>query len=230
MVCGSLRFFADTIAETPTAMVRKQTNSCAAPDAASAPMADGGTADAGRDFREAMLSGDLTKESVRRWGERIAVKGLWEEALQIAHEAEPKAAFRAAWALEHAWELWPEGVVERFGRLLEILLASPNVSVQRIFSKIAYELLRQETVSLTDDEAEALVACCFDRLTDPATPSGVAVWQIRLLDLLSARIGWVGEQLDAIVRQMSEAPDCTPAIASCARRYLRRRRRAGMCW
>lgn len=206
-------------------MVRKQNGSSrTAPDAASAPMTEGGTVDAGRNLREAMLSGDLTKASVRRWGERIAVEKLWTEALQIAQEAEPKAAFRAAWALEHAWGVCPEGIVGCWERLLEVLLASPNVSVQRIFSKMVYELLRQHTVTFTDDEAEALVACCFDRLTDPATPSGVAVWQIRLLDLLAERIGWVGEELDAIVRRMSEAPDCTPAIASCTRRYLCRRR------
>ena len=132
----------------------------------------------------------------------------------MAREAEPKVAFRAAWALEYAWKLWPEGIEMRFGRLLEVLLASSNVSVQRIFSKMAYELLRRQAVSLADGEAEALVACCFDRL----------------LDLLAARIDWVGEQLEAIVRQLSEAPDCTPAIASCTRRYLRRRRRSGVWW
>ena len=190
----------------------------------------GEVSDAGEAFREAMLSGNLSRESVQRWGERIVLEKLWEEALQMAREGEPKVAFRAAWALEYAWKLWPEGVVTRFGRLLEVLLASSNVSVQRIFSKMAYELLRRQAVSLADGEAEALVACCFDRLLDLATPSGVAVWQIRLLDLLAARIDWVGEQLEAIVRQWSEAPDCTPAIASCTRRYLRRRRRSGVWW
>lgn len=174
----------------------------------------GEVSDAGEAFREAMLSGNLSRESVQRWGERIVLEKLWEEALQMAREGEPKVAFRAAWALEYAWKLWPEGVVTRFGRLLEVLLASSNVSVQRIFSKMAYELLRRQAVSLADGEAEALVACCFDRL----------------LDLLAARIDWVGEQLEAIVRQLSEAPDCTPAIASCTRRYLRRRRRSGVWW
>ena len=158
------------------------------------------------------------------WGTLIVGGALWDEALRMARTADPKAAFRAAWALEHAYVCAPEAVEERFDEFFRTWLATDSSSVQRIFSKMLCDMLRRRVVTLDDDRLADLVACCFDRLTAPSTPSAVAVWQIELLDGCAARVGWIGEQLEAIVRSMSERPDCLPSMASYARRFLRRRR------
>jgi len=59
-------------------------------------------------------------------------------------------------------------------------------------------------------------------LTDEKTPVAVKIWQIELLDDLRTRIGWIEENLTEMVRSLSENPECRPAMAAYARRYLRR--------
>lgn len=104
----------------------------------------------------------------------------------------------------------------------EDFLRSGNTSVQRIYSKILYDMVRRGAVATDALQAEALAGKCFDLLTDEKTPVAVKIWQIELLDDLRTRIGWIEENLTEMVRSLSENPECRPAMAAYARRYLRR--------
>ena len=133
-----------------------------------------------------------------------------------------RIAFRASWALEWAYTLDPRPVEERFPGFLEDLLRSDHASVQRIYSKMLCDMMRRGAVAPDDAQAAALAGKCGELLLSQTAPVAVRVWQIELLDDLRGRIGWVEENLTDIVREVSERPDCPPAMATCARRYLQR--------
>lgn len=169
-----------------------------------------------------LSTGGLTKQTNRMLGRLIAEEKLWDEAMELARSDEAQVAFRSAWALEWAYTMDAHPIEARFRRFFEDFLRSGNTSVQRIYSKILYDMVRRGAVATDALQAEALAGKCFDLLTDEKTPVAVKIWQIELLDDLRTRIGWIEENLTEMVRSLSENPECRPAMAAYARRYLRR--------
>lgn len=178
-------------------------------------------------LKDLLLAGGLTKRMNRMFGTLIQEEGLWEEALALARSDDPRVAFRASWALEWAYTIQPEEIERRFQPFLQDFLTSHNESVQRVYSKMLCDMTRRGSIVLSDEQAVALAEKSFDLLTDPDRAVAVRVWQIELLFDLIPCLGWVEENLTAVVRGLSEHPDCTPAIAAHARSYLRRIAKAG---
>lgn len=169
-----------------------------------------------------LLAGSFGKEMNRTLGRLIAREEAWDAAMELVRSGEERIAFRASWALEWAYTLDPRPVEERFPGFLEDLLRSDHASVQRIYSKMLCDMMRRGAVAPDDTQAAALAGKCGELLLSQTAPVAVRVWQIELLDDLRGRIGWVEENLTDIVREVSERPDCPPAMATCARRYLQR--------
>lgn len=173
-------------------------------------------------LRGILSAGGLTKQTNRTLGRLIAEEKLWDEAMALARSGEAQVAFRSAWALEWAYTMDARPVEVRFRRFFEDFLRSGNTSVQRIYSKMLCDMVRRGAVATDDLQAEELAGKCFDLLTDEKTLVAVKIWQIELLDDLRSRIGWIEENLTEMVRSLSENPECRPAMAAHARRYLRR--------
>lgn len=173
-------------------------------------------------LKDLLLAGGLTKRMNRTFGTLIQEEGLWDEALELARYDDPRVAFRASWALEWAYMIQPEEIERRFQFFLRDFLTFHNESVQRVYSKMLCDMTRRGSIVLSGDQAAALAEKSFDLLTDPDRAVAVRVWQIELLFDLMPRFGWVEENLTAVVRGLSEHPDCTPAIAAHTRSYFRR--------
>lgn len=157
-------------------------------------------------------------------GSLIVEENLWDSALALSYDTEPKVAFRISWSLEWAYTLKPEMIECRFAEFIVIFIDTDNSSVQRVFSKMLCDMTRRGTIVMSDSDAIAVAERCFGLLTCTDTPVAVKVWQIELLSDLSARIEWIDEHLTGIVRNMSENKECTPAIAATARHYFKRRK------
>lgn len=173
-------------------------------------------------FRDLLLANGLTKSMNRVIGQLILEENLWDDALQLSRSGEPQVAFRASWALEWAYIADNSQIEARADTFIEDLLDSSNQSVQRVYSKMVCDMLRRGSVVLTDNKATDIVDKCFSLLTDDNTPVAVKVWQIELLCDFTTRFDWIEENLTAIVRNLSEHPDCSPAMAAHSRRYLQK--------
>lgn len=173
-------------------------------------------------FRDLMLVRGLTKNMNSILGSLIVEERLWDVALELARSREPQVAFRSSWALEWAYTVESGEIERRFGIFFNDFLSSENESVQRVYSKMLCDMLRRGAVTLSDEEAVSVAERSFALLTCADTPVAVLVWQIELLYDLVPRLDWIEENLTAVVRRMSESPDCPPSIAASARRYLRR--------
>lgn len=176
-------------------------------------------------FRDLMLVGGLTKGMNSTLGALIVEEGLWNAGLELARSDEKSVAFRASWALEWAYTVEPLQIERRFETFFRDFLHADSESVQRVYSKMLCDMLRRGAVVLKDDDAEAVAERCFELLTADTTPVSVKVWQIELLYDLIPRFDWIGDNLTAVVRTMSESPECTPALAAHARHYFNRLRR-----
>lgn len=174
-------------------------------------------------LRDLLFSRGLTKKMNVIIGTLIAEENLWEEAIILSRDNNPKIAFRASWALEWAYTMNSEQIERRFEELLNDFSQTDNESVQRVYSKMLCDMIRRRVIYLSDEKAAAIAETCFDLLTNRQTPVAVKVWQIELLADLSQRIEWIEENLTDIVRDMSENSECTPAIAASARRFLKLR-------
>lgn len=158
-------------------------------------------------------------------GALIAEEGLWDLAINLSGSGQRQVAFRSSWGLEWAYNLNPSEIEKRKDIFLRHLLDSQNESVNRVFSKMLFDMMRRGAVSLTDDEAERVAEKAFDLLINEDTPPAVKVWQIELLKEMIPRMDWIEENLTAIVTAISEDPECSPAMAAHARHYFRDLRR-----
>ncbi len=173
-------------------------------------------------LRTLLHAGGLTQKMNTVIGSLIAEEGLWNEALDLAMSDNGQTAFRASWALEWAYATNMDYFERFIPRFFTDYLAASNESVNRVYSKMACDMMRRGVLRLDDEQALMVAEKAFDLLVNPDTAVAVKVWQIELLSDLSCRIDWIEENLTEIVRIMSEKPDCTPAEAAHARHYFRR--------
>ena len=156
-------------------------------------------------------------------GRTIINENLWDEARGLVSDADPQIAFRAAWALQWAMEHHNQPLTDYSAHITQVFLDSRNGSVLRIYSKLLLEIMRK-TVGDTHT-ALRIAAPAFDLLLYPQTKAAVKVWLMEILENLSAQIDYVNENLTECIERLSEAPDCSPAMTSHARRVLRRIKR-----
>ncbi len=149
--------------------------------------------------------------------------GAWEAAMNVGC-SDSKIGFRAAWALEWAYEqAEPKDIPEWFSdRLADDFIATSNGSLHRIYAKMICDRMRFGGVRHTDTQAERLAEKCFDLVIDPATKTAAIFWCLEILAELSPRLPWVAEELPAALHRISEASDCTPGLRVATREILRR--------
>ncbi len=156
-------------------------------------------------------------------GRTIINEDLWDDARRLVSDADPQIAFRAAWALQWAMEHHSLPLTDHSAHITHVFLDSRNGSVLRIYSKLLLEIMRKTDVD--NKTAERIAEKAFGLLLDPQTKVAVKVWLMEILENLSAKIDYVNENLTECIERLSEAPDCSPAMTSHARRVLRRIKR-----
>jgi hypothetical protein len=134
------------------------------------------------------------------------------------------ANFRAAWALEWAYEqAGPADIPEWFfDRVADDFCASQNGSVHRIYAKIVCDMMRFGGVRPSEMQVEKLAEKCFGLVIDPRTKTATKFWCLEVLTEITPRVEWVEEELPETVRRISEAPDCPPGMSVATREILKR--------
>jgi hypothetical protein len=135
-----------------------------------------------------------------------------------------KTGFRAAWALEWAYEqAEPDDLPEWFfDRVADDLCASQNGGVHRIYAKIVCDMMRFGGVRPSETQVEKLAEKCFGLVIDPRTKTATKFWCLEVLTRIAPRAEWVAEELPETVRRISEAPDCPPGMRVATREILKR--------
>lgn len=155
---------------------------------------DGGTAG---DFR-VLLAAPLEKGFSGRLCEWVLGHDGWRAALQLAHDPDPRVAFRASAALEYAYFANPDGLrpyQEQF-------------------------LIRSGRITLSSAQMQQVAEAAFDRMIDPRARPAVKVWSMEILFLLAPALPWVDEQLEESVRMLMDAG--SPALDAHGARLCRK--------
>ncbi len=220
----------------------------------------------GVDRLDAEVRLPVTQEQIGQWvddlfpgggmkamvGYIILKYGAWEQAMDAAQSGASTTTFRAAWAMEWAYEQAESGDVPEwfFDRVTGDFCASGNGSLQRIYAKMICDMMRfgdGRNVSSTEarrsaagrrgkvegdnadcgtrptgGQAESLAEKCFDLVIAPGTKTALKFWCLEIICELSPRLDWVAEELPATLLRISEAPDCTPGLRVATREILKR--------
>ncbi len=155
----------------------------------------------------------------------ILSEGLWDEALDAARDTNPQIAFRAAWALERAYDAAPAEIERRFVRFAHDFLTNKNGSVLRIYAKMLYDIILRSNIIIQGEMMEAIATRCFDLLIDPRIKVAVKIWCAESLYMLRDQIGWVDEHLEPVIRQLVESPECTAGLLNRYSKILLRLQR-----
>ncbi len=159
-----------------------------------------------------------------RGGSRENARHGSRESAKDAPLSPQKHGFRAAWALEWAYEQAEERDIPEwfFDRLVDDFCASTNGSLHRIYAKMICDRMRFGNMCPTDAQAERLAERCFDLVIDPQTKTALKFWCLEILAELAPRIDWVAAELTDTLRHISEAPDCSPGMKVATREILKR--------
>jgi hypothetical protein len=193
-----------------------------------------------------MLSGELDGSIKERVGREIVSGGLWAEVIGLASHPDPRIVFRAAWALEWAYNDSPEGLLPYIDEFVEAFLASDNGSVHREYLKILCDIRRRRSTVFVDKErgwSSALVdkeyeqnqehmhawlaqiaEKAFDLLVAPDTKTAVKGWCIEILMGVAPHLDWVGEALEETLHWLMEN-NPSPGLANRCQKALRTIRR-----
>lgn len=167
-----------------------------------------------------LLEERFGKEMNATIGRIIVSENMWDKAMGLVSDADAQVAFRAAWALQWAMEHAGRPLTDYSCHIVGTFLNSQNGSVQRIYSKLLLEVMRK--TDFDDITNRRIAEKSFDLLLDAKTKVAVKVWLMEISESLSGKIDYVAENLAECILRLSEAPDCTPAITSHARKVLLR--------
>ena len=172
----------------------------------------------------AELKGNFTKGFAGRYGRLIAEHDLFGDALSLGLDSDPSVAFHASYALERAFFIAPEAFERHIGHFVRNYLAIVNPSACRHYSKMMAWLLDRKRI----EQRRQIAETTFDRLIDPSVRPAVKVWSMEILDILSAELPWVEEQLyDTICWLMrDDGPALRNRGAKICRRIRARRQTA----
>ena len=133
---------------------------------------DGGTAG---DFR-VLLAAPLEKGFSGRLCEWVLGHDGWRAALQLAHDPDPRVAFRASAALEYAYFANPDGLRPYQEQFLANFLTAASTSAQRHYAKVLENLIRSGRITLSSAQMQQVAEAAFDRMIDPRARPAVKVW------------------------------------------------------
>ena len=126
-------------------------------------------------------------------------------ALQLAHDPDPRVAFRASAALEYAYFANPDGLRPYQEQFLANFLTAASTSAQRHYAKVLENLIRSGRITLSSAQMQQVAEAAFDRMIDPRARPAVKVWSMEILFLLAPALPWVDEQLEESVRMLMDA-------------------------
>ena len=121
-----------------------------------------------------------------------------------------KVAFRAAYALEHAFFIDIEYFMSYLHLITSAFPKAKNRSVHRHFCKIISTLLRTKRLDPTVEQASMLAETAALWLSDPKSKVAVKVLSFDILCLLAPRVQWAAEIIPDAVGLLSNNP--TPGI------------------
>ena len=141
-------------------------------------------------------------------------------ALQLAHDPDPRVAFRASAALEYAYFANPDGLRPYQEQFLANFLTAASTSAQRHYAKVLENLIRSGRITLSSAQMQQVAEAAFDRMIDPRARPAVKVWSMEILFLLAPALPWVDEQLEESVRMLMDAG--SPALDAHGARLCRK--------
>ena len=144
----------------------------------------------------------------------------WRAALQLAHDPDPRVAFRASAALEYAYFANPDGLRPYQEQFLANFLTAASTSAQRHYAKVLENLIRSGRITLSSAQMQQVAEAAFDRMIDPRARPAVKVWSMEILFLLAPALPWVDEQLEESVRMLMDAG--SPALDAHGARLCRK--------
>ena len=140
--------------------------------------------------------------------------------LQLAHDPDPRVAFRASAALEYAYFANPDGLRPYQEQFLANFLTAASTSAQRHYAKVLENLIRSGRITLSSAQMQQVAEAAFDRMIDPRARPAVKVWSMEILFLLAPALPWVDEQLEESVRMLMDAG--SPALDAHGARLCRK--------
>lgn len=163
-----------------------------------------------------LLSQRFEDNCCREFARTIQEHGLIEDAMEIALEKKGSQPFRAAYALEMLFFDDPASFEPYYKRFVSDYTAIENESTMRHYGKIVVWLLKNKKLDLPCSDINSLAETACIRLVDESIKSGVKVWCMEILTLLSSKVEWVREEFPGILESLSIDPP--PAIASRLRK------------
>ena len=182
-----------------------------------------------------LLLSDISSGYGARMGRVVVENNLYATAIDLSIEGLPfprsipstatnrhKIAFRAAYALEHAFFIDMERFSPHIPFLIGAFSKAKNRSVHRHFGKITSTLLRKKRIVLPLEQSSALAETAALWLSDPKSKVAVKVLSFDLLSLLAPYLPWVSDLLPDAIGLLSNNP--TPGIIARLNRCPRETR------
>ncbi len=165
----------------------------------------------------AILSAPFEEGCAEAWADLILAHEAIGTAMDLALRARTVVPFRASYALERAFLKAPERFESYHDRFVVDFQCVTYHSVWRHYGKIMALLLQRKKLRLDDETARQVAETALLRLVDEAVPVGARVWSLDILHELRGRVGWIDDDLPAVIDGLRVAP--TPAMYSRLRRY-----------
>ncbi len=148
-----------------------------------------------------------------------------EELIFVSASTEvPRAAFRAAWALEHLLFDSSPLLHEYREQVIDLYLLSSNWSVLRSITKLTIELTKassKDATLLSDEQEEGLLEKTFQILGAVDCPIAVRCNAYDILFTLTPKYEWLAQELRTQINFDLEK-NKTPALSSRGQKILKR--------
>ncbi|MDR2285238.1 MAG: hypothetical protein LBE37_18645 [Sphingobacterium sp.] len=148
-----------------------------------------------------------------------------DELIFISTSTEvPRAAFRAAWALEHLLLHSPPLLHQYQGQIIDLYTSSNNWSVLRSITKLTIALTKansKDTTLLSDEQEEGLLEKTFQVLAAVDCPIAVRCNAYDILFTLTIKHEWLAQELRTQILFDLEK-NKTPALSSRGQKILKK--------
>jgi len=91
-----------------------------------------------------------------------------DEIVSLIHDASPKVARNAAWAMTHFSDDVIATLRPRLNEFIDIIVSTDNISLQRLLLNVVERMEWESAYVRTD-----FLDFCFDRMVSPVVPPGV---------------------------------------------------------
>lgn len=154
--------------------------------------------------------------------EQILQIATLEELFEISLSTIERAAFRAAWTLEHTLSDDLVLLAQKQSSIIDLYHKSNNWSVLRSVTKLVMEILcTNDIYNLSADEEEIIINKTFAIVENKECPIAVRCNAYDILYALVIKHAWITTELKTQIRFDLEK-NSTPALASRGNRILKK--------